>query len=517
VKIKCVDQLMMSPGALVPRRERGAISTSQTSSVGAVLSASTFVVACVFGSAAQAAPPAISAPTEEQLQAGAEAPSENGAFSFLGGVGRSNYLFGDWWGLRPFLSQYGISIAIQETSELLANATGGTNQGARYDGLTQMLLQVDTQRALGYYGGLFNASALQYHGRSLSSDYLDTLQTASGIEADRATRLWELWYDQKFLEEDRLDVKIGQQSLDQEFIVNQNAGLFVNTMFGWPMVPSADLPGGGPAYPLSALGIRFKARPIDPITILAGVFNGSPVPNGAMGDPQQINASGTTFPTNGGQLAIAELQYSYPALGTMLSPDVPEPLARVYKIGFWYDTERFADQEIDNTGLSLANPAGTGIPRQHRGNYSIYALADQIVWVDSEEPDRTINLFGRVMGTPEVDRNLISVGLNAGMVFHEPILHRDDDTFGIGMGYARVSSRASALDRDTAFYTGAFTPIRSGETYVEVTYQFAAASWLLLQPDIQYVFNPGGGLASTTGTGKIGDELVLGVRTIISF
>ena len=52
--------------------------------------------------------------------------------------------------------------------------------------------------------------------------------------------------------------KIGQQSLDQEFIVSQNALLFVNTMFGWPMVPSADLPGGGPAYPLSALGVRLR-------------------------------------------------------------------------------------------------------------------------------------------------------------------------------------------------------------------------------------------------------------------
>ena len=470
-----------------------------------------------WSSLTKAAPPAISAPTEEQLQTGLQTPSGYGPFSFLGGIGRSAYLFGDWWGLRSLLSQYGISIAVQETSELLGNPTGGINQGARYDGLTQMLLQVDTQRAFGYYGGLFNVSALQYHGRSLSADTLDNLQTASGIEADRATRLWELWYDQKFLEEDRLSIRIGQQSLDQEFIVNQNAGLFVNTMFGWPMVPSADLPGGGPAYPLSALGVRFKVRPVDPITILAGVYNGSPIPAYAQGDPQQINASGTSFPLNGGALAIAELQYSYPSLGTMINANEAEPLARVYKIGFWYDTERFPDQEIDNTGLSLANPGSTGIPQQHRGDYSIYALADQLVWVDATEPDRTINLFGRVMGTPQADRNLIDFSLNAGVNFHEPILHRDDDSFGIGMGYARVSPRAAALDRDTGFYTGAFTPIRSGETYVETTYQYAATSWMIVQPDIQFVFNPGGGVANPHGAGKVGDELVLGVRTIIQF
>ncbi|HEY3919824.1 MAG TPA: carbohydrate porin, partial [Stellaceae bacterium] len=210
------------------------------------------------------------------------------------------------WGLRPFLSQYGISIGLQETTEVLGNLTGGRAQGIEYDGLTTGVLQLDTNRAFGRYGGTFNVSGLQYHGRNLSADKLLTLQTASGIEADRATRLWELWYDQKFLEEDRADVKIGQQSLDQEFMVSQNALLFVNTMFGWPMVPSADLPGGGPAYPLSALGVRVRTRPIDPLTFLFGAFNGSPVAINS-GDPQMQNSAGTSFPLNGGLLAIAEM------------------------------------------------------------------------------------------------------------------------------------------------------------------------------------------------------------------
>ena len=465
---------------------------------------------------AAAAPPQIQVPTEEQLQPG-ETPSTLEGPDLFTGLARSNFLLGNMGGLRPFLSQYGISLALQETSEVLGNVTGGIHRGFEYDGLTQMLLQLDTNRAFGWYGGLFNASALQYHGRDLSADNLATFQTASGIEADRATRLWELWYDQKFLEEDRLDIRIGQQSLDQEFIVSQDASYFVNTMFGWPMVPSADLPGGGPAYPLSALGVRFKVRPIDPVTLLVGVFNGSPVPVNSTGDPQQINSSGTSFPTNGGALVIAELQYSYPSLGSMLYADQTEPLARVYKIGFWYDTEHFADLRYDNTGLSLANPLSTGIPQPHRGDYSFYAVADQLIWVDPREGDRTISLFGRAMGTPEADRNLIDFSLNAGMIFHEPFLHRDDDTFGIGMGFARVSSQAAALDQDTAFYTGSFTPTRTNETYLEVTYQYAVAPWLQLQPDFQYVFSPGGGIANASGTGRIKDEAVIGVRTNILF
>ena len=48
---------------------------------------------------------------------------------------------------------------------------------------------------------------------------LGTLNTASGIEAEATTRLWEMWYQQSFLDK-RVDVKIGQQSIDQEFITS---------------------------------------------------------------------------------------------------------------------------------------------------------------------------------------------------------------------------------------------------------------------------------------------------------
>src|SRR5271154_1661442 len=297
-----VGQPMVMSGRLPrSRRDRGTCSTSHRQAAGAaILSASVSIVLCWWGGAAEAAPPQIQIPTEEQLQPGEEYTPAGG--NFLSGLARTNFLLGNMGGVRPFLSQYGISLALQETSEVLGNVTGGIHRGFEYDGLTQMLLQLDTNRAFGWYGGTFNASALQIHGRSVSADNLATLQTASGIEADRGTRLWELWYQQKFLDQDRLDVRIGQQSLDQEFMVSQNALLFVNTMFGWPMLPSADLPGGGPAYPLSALGVRLRGKPTDSITIMGGIFNGSPT--GRDG----INNSGTGFRLDGGALVIAEMQ-----------------------------------------------------------------------------------------------------------------------------------------------------------------------------------------------------------------
>ena len=108
-----------------------------------------------------------------------------------------------------------------------------------------------------------------------ATDNLLNLQTASGILAADTTRLWEVWYQQSFLD-GRFDVKIGQQSLDQEFMTSQGSGLFLNTMMGWPMVPSADLYAGGPAYPLSSLGVRLRAQLGNGFTALGRRVPGQP-------------------------------------------------------------------------------------------------------------------------------------------------------------------------------------------------------------------------------------------------
>lgn len=442
--------------------------------------------------------------------------------TFLSNLRRSNYLLGDLFGLRTFLSKYGITLIAQETSEILGNPKGGTQKGAQYDGLTQVVMQLNTQRAFGFYGGTLNVSGLQIHGQNFSADNLATIQTSSGIEADRGARLWELWYDQKFLEEDRLDIKVGQQSVDQEFMVSTNALYFVNTMFGWPALPSYNMPGGGPAYPLSAVGMRLRYRPVDSINLLLGVFNGSPA-NSSDGDPQRIDHNGTGFPLGGGRLIMAEMQYAYPSLGSMVYPGESAPLSRTYRLGAWYDTENFADQRRDVNGLSLATPASSGTAKNHRGDFSLYAVADQMLWRNHDDPNNTLSGFVRVMGTPQDDRNFIKYSANVGLVYHEPFRNRADDTFGVGMGYVKVSSSVSGFDRDAANVAaivdpGSLNVVRHTETYVETTYQYQMRPWWQLQPDLQYVFNPGGGIVNPNiPTRRVGNELVLGLRTNILF
>ncbi len=412
-------------------------------------------------------------------------------------------LFGDLGGLREAFAKVGVTLNATENSEVFANPIGGLNRAVDYDGLTTVTLQVDSKAAFGWEGGQFNASLLNLHGDNYSAADIGALQIVSGIQGDRATRLWELWYDQKF--GDHVDVKFGQQSVDVEFATNPSGGYFINSLFGWPALFNLDLPGGGPAFPLSALGARVKATS-GAWTVLAGAFSGSPAPEGDA-DPQRANPHGVSFPLRG-VLAIAEAQY---ALG-----QGEGQYAGVYRLGGWYDSLEFADLQYNYLGQPLADPAAAQLPLSHAGDFGLYAIGEQVVWRGGEK-ERTLSLFLRATAAPDGDRNLSTVTLNGGLALRDPLPGRKDDTFALGFGHVQLGANAIGYSADAATYNpGVYTPLRSSETVFEATYQYQAKAWAQIQPDLQYVRNPGAGIANPAG-GKVGDALVAGLRVNLTF
>lgn len=477
----------------------GSITLSAVLSLGVVPAAYAQTGAQTGGESAPAQP---AAPSGEAAQQAAAADQASAAPT---GLWERSNLFGDMGGLRPWLGQYGVTFGLQETSEYMGNLSGGTQRGGAYQGLTEFSLGMDTQKAFGLPGGIFNVSGFQIHGTSLSTRNLQTLQSASGIEADASTRLWELWYQQT-MPGGKVDVKAGQQSLDQEFMISQYANVFMNATFGWSALPSVDLPAGGPAYPLSSLGVRVRATPTDAITVLGGVFDGNPAPG--EGDPQKLNASGTNFNLGNGTLVIGEIQYAINQPPANNSDTKSNDLPGTYKLGFWYNSNRFADPATGMTGV--------GGPVTHRGNYSIYAVADQMVWRPAADSPQSVGVFARVMGAPG-DRNLVDLGINAGVTLKAPFKGRDNDVAGLAVGYAHIGSHAQDYASAQAVSTPGY-PSRSAETVLEATYQYQVAPWWQWQADFQYFFRPAGGIPDPQNPSRrIGDEAVLGVRTTIQF
>jgi porin len=452
---------------------------------------------------AQSPPAAEPAIREQQPMPEPEPPEDKGS------IWQRDQLLGDPFGLRSKLESHGITITLQETSEVFGNVTGGIKTGAVYEGATFMALKVDTEKLFGLPGGTFNASAWQIHGRGLSANNILNLNVISSIEATRATRLFELWYEQAVLD-GALSVRIGQQAADQEFQISTYGGLFINASFGWPTLAAVDLPSGGNAYPLASLGVRVKAQPREDMTMLLGIYSGNPAPNG-LGDPQLRNHSGTSFVLNEGVFVIGEVQYA------LNSGENTAGLPGTYKAGFWYNSNQFPDQRYANDGLLLANPASSGVPLGRTNNWAWYVVADQLVWHAAGTKDQGIGVFARFTGVSS-DRNLVNFFVNAGVTWKGVIPARPDDTVGLGIGFARISDRTRRFDGDVAFFSGSLYPIRTSETVLELTYQAPVTPWLTLQPDFQYIFNPAGGVPNPTDPARtIGSAAVFGLRGVIAF
>ena len=92
-----------------------------------------------------------------------------------------------------------------------------------------------------------------------------------------------------------------------------------------------------------------------------------------------------------------------------------------------------------------------------------------------------------------------------------PLKGRDNESVGLAVGNAQVSSSSSAFDRDMASTTPGY-PLRSAETVVEATYQYQVTPWWVLQADFQYFFRPGGGTRNPSTGARIGNEAVAGLE-----
>ena len=273
---------------------------------------------------------------------------------------------------------------------------------------------------------------------------------------------------------------------------------------------------------MSSLGARIKGEVAPHTTALLGVFDDNP-PGGPFNDDSQtrgIEAAGLRFNTNTGALIIGEVQYAWNQPSTGDLEKVPNTgLPGTYKLGFWYDTGKFPNQQFDNSGLPLASPNSTGVPALDGGNFSIYGVFDQVVYRPDPYDPKAVSIFARIMGAPE-DRNLVSFSTNAGVTLKDPFEGRDNDTVGLGFGIGKISNGAQAFDQQTAFFNGpgVLSPVRSVETFIEATYQYQVAPWWNLQPDFQYIFRPSGGIVNPVNPSQlVHDEAVYGLRTTITF
>lgn len=411
---------------------------------------------------------------------------------------------GEWYGARPILSDHGVKIFGGYTVEVWGNTSGGLKTGAVYTGLLDFGAEVDLEEAIGWKGASLSTTWLWLSGRDASEDLVGNFLTTSNIAGFNTLRMFDLWFQQELLD-GKLSIRLGQISADSEYLISDYSGLFINGTFGWPALTYMNLPDGGPGFPMGTPGARLALNPVDWFTFQTAVFQGDVF-------AQDVNRHGFRWRLDAetGYTFMNEAQFRWNQREDEFG------LPGHVKAGAWFQTGESADVLADSTGS---------------GNSGFYAVIDQMLFREAGEApvfskdgktavdpkgtksfkapvtagkvDQGLGWFGRA-GFAPADRNFISFYFDTGLTYKGLIPTRDDDTIGIGFGYAQLSNGArSSLEAEGTTPTGA-------EMVIEFTYQAHITPWLTIQPDLQYVINPG-------GSNDLNNALVIGGRAAFTF
>lgn len=371
-----------------------------------------------------------------------------------------------------------VDLSAVYTGEVWSNRRGGLRRGARYLDNLDVTLTIDAERALGWRGAKLFVFGLYNNGVAFSRDVVGDAQTISNIETGiRAARLYEAWVEQRFAR-DRASIRFGLYDLNSEFDTTEAGSLSLLSSHG--IGPEFGQSGrNGPSiFPSTSLALRADYKVSDHWLVRAAVLDGVP------GDPAHPGRTAIKLSGSDGALLVGEVDYQ--------DDDTKAG------IGYWRYTARFE---------GLDAPEGRDAVNRRADNQGLYLLAERrLIRVPgrAEGPNKR-GLAGFVrLGFAQARINPIGHFVGGGLVYTGLIRAQGDDRLGVTFAVAGFG----APYRNAAAATGRRSD--RSERVVELTYRTPLSPWLTVQPDLQYIVNPG-------GDPKLKNALALGLRAEIGF
>jgi porin len=383
----------------------------------------------------------------------------------------SGTLTGDWGGLRAELEDAGVTTEITYKLDVMGNVSGGIKDGTRVLDNLDAVFTFDGEKLAGAEGLTAVIHLLNNNGGRPDNDLVGSAQGINNIEVPRATgKLYQAFLEQQLFD-NKLSVLAGLYDVNSEFYVTESSGLFIHSTFGIGTDAAQSGQNGPSIFPFTSVGGRVRVNPTDTSYVQVAVLDGVP------GDTDHLHGTHITFGRNDGTMIFAEAGYA--------------PEAMKLAVGGWYYTEPF-DHQTDTD--AAGNPV-----QEH--SHGVYLLAEMELYTESE--GQGLTGFAR-FGVADDAVNPFDYAWSAGLVYTGLIPGQDTGQLGFGVTQAHTGDAF----RQASFAAGA--PVDRAETTLELTYSDNVTPWLALQPDVQYVINP--------GTDKALDNaLVLGARMTISF
>lgn len=371
------------------------------------------------------------------------------------------YLTGDWGGARKRLMDWGLTPTATYSADIQGNPAGGFRKKIEYAGLFNLYLNFDLEKIFGLKRTKLVVSGFWALGNDLSKSAIGNYFTVADDFNGDYGGLYQLYLQTSFMQE-RIVLALGRMGIGDDFATVGAAGNYVNDAIS--PIPDS-LAYNIPAFltnPDAALGARFSVKPVEIFYLAGGVYNADP-------DSTRISrfSSNIDFKFDEGVILIAEAGFT---------PDGNEATGNAYKLGAYYDTGKFDLLSKDE--------------EERNGNYGFYAALQQTVYKEPGSEDDGLALWATATLAPDEEINTFPWFLSGGLLYEGLIPGRAEDVAAFGAAYGSLSSELEGQDF---------------EIVLEWTYACQVFPWLVLQPDLQWIINPG-------GTGDIPDALVAGVQ-----
>lgn len=389
-------------------------------------------------------------------------------------------LSGDWGGARSAAAKNGFLFEGGIKVDALRNR-GALKDGSKTVSHIDLKLKMDLDKAAGWQGGSALINIVSDSGWGPNARLVGAQMGVTNIEvgAPTTTRLFQAWLQQSFLDE-RLAVLAGLYPIDSEFFTMDAAGVFLGPQYGTPAeLALTDTPS---VFNNSAFGIRARWAIAPSLYVMGAVLDG--VPN----DPAHPKRTRIRFDDGDGSFSIGEFGW------------LPEAENEKFKghakvaLGFWGYSTRRADQ-LDTANIDAGNSVGPARTRRSRGGY---LLGERTLLHLGGSDDRFISGFARYT-FGDGDSTALENTLNLGLHVRGAAASRPDDIMGLAW------SRAELSDKWRSAQSAGGTRSEHAEDVVEATYRYSLTPWFAIQPNVQYIRNPGG----TSGTSN---AKLIGVR-----
>lgn len=335
----------------------------------------------------------------------------------------------------------------------LHNSDGGLRTGSAYLDDAGLTISAQLDGLSGGSDANFFAYLLYNNGASFSDVYVGDLQVVSNIDAPQAVRIYELWYEQSWA--GKYSLKVGLYDLNSEFDAIDMTQLFMNSSHGIGAEYGQSGVAGPSIFPVTSFAVRFDWQLSEAGMLRYALLDGVP------GDPNDPSKTKIRFSSDEGVLHALEYDHVLPG-GMRLG------------LGGWQYSEKFDLLEGQDIN---------GAPLRDDGNRGVYGFVETPL-LSAHKMRFDMSAFLRY-GIANDEINVLDRYVGGGIVVSGLVDSRPDDQLGLAFANARVGDpfkRASADAGDT---------VESAEMTVELTYSAQLTDWLRIQPDIQYVINPG--------------------------